>query len=160
MVWKRADTTLLGRETRFKGHIALRGELLVEARVIGSCDVDGSVSVSAEAVWQGDIRADTVIIDGRVEGNVLGRKKVQLMSTARVDGDVAARRIAMQPGAVVNGRMITRLDEIRALLTYQPETPPSDVSPRVPAPTENPPTEQVVAVGQRLRKRAKETEPA
>ena len=46
-----------------------------------------------------DLVAKAVIISGTVKGNVIGNAKVELKSTAKVEGDITAPKFVMEDGA-------------------------------------------------------------
>ena len=51
-------------------------------------------------------RPRSVIISGKVKGNVIGNAKVELKATARVEGDITAPKFVMEDGAALSGRSI------------------------------------------------------
>jgi cytoskeletal protein CcmA (bactofilin family) len=61
---------------------------------------------------QGDIYAYRVIIAGRVEGNVYCTERVELHNGSVVHGDVTYGQIGIEPGARLNGLMISRSKDL------------------------------------------------
>ena len=61
----------------------------------------------------GDIVAVNAEVVGRVTGNVMVAEMLVLKATSSLEGDVQARRLAIEPGAVLNGKctMQPPLDE-------------------------------------------------
>jgi cytoskeletal protein CcmA (bactofilin family) len=51
--------------------------------------------------------ARTIEISGNVKGNVMGNAKVQLKSTAKVEGDISAPKFVMEDGAALSGKVDT-----------------------------------------------------
>ena len=51
----------------------------------------------------GSIVADRVVVSGRVEGTIFG-DTVVLGPTARVHGDISSRSLAIEEGALFDGR--------------------------------------------------------
>jgi cytoskeletal protein CcmA (bactofilin family) len=82
------------RVTRFHG--VVRGE--IEAK-------EGSLLILGETcVIQGDVRADTVLIDGYVSGKVIARTKVVVSATGRVIGDIDTPSLKLEFGSHFEGR--------------------------------------------------------
>ena len=54
-----------------------------------------------------DLVAKSVTISGTVKGNVMGNGKVELKSTAKVEGDVTAPKFLMEDGASLSGKVDT-----------------------------------------------------
>jgi len=49
------------------------------------------------------VTAKSIVVVGRVAGNIHGIEKVEIQGTGIVDGDVAAPKLIVAEGAVVNG---------------------------------------------------------
>ena len=60
------------------------------------------LTVGESATIKGEIIADDVVINGRIVGRVRGLK-VRLTSTARVEGDIIHKTIAIESGAHFEG---------------------------------------------------------
>ena len=60
------------------------------------------LTVGESATVKGEITADDVVVNGRVIGRVRGLK-VRLTSSARVEGDVIHKTIAIESGAHFEG---------------------------------------------------------
>jgi len=71
-----------------------------------------SIAVGKNGIVQGDIYAYRVIIAGRVEGNVYCTERVELHNGAIVHGDVTYGQIGIEPGARLNGLMISRSKDL------------------------------------------------
>jgi cytoskeletal protein CcmA (bactofilin family) len=75
--------------------------------------IDGCVRgevLAASDVWVGptgrvyaDLEVRSIVIEGCVEGDVTAADRIELRGSARVRGNVAAPRIAMDEGCVVDG---------------------------------------------------------
>ena len=65
-------------------------------------------TIVGKIVSQKDIR-----IDGTLEGRLECQGKVVIGETGQVIGDIVARRLAIEPGAVLNGKctMLQQLDD-------------------------------------------------
>ncbi len=108
----------IARDQAFIGNLQGKDNYLVRGMVRGNSDVEGAVMLAQDCRWQGNVVADTVVIRGRVEGNVTARFKLELRSTAQVSGNVSSPLIAMAEGAVVQGSigrdsMVTHFKERR-----------------------------------------------
>jgi cytoskeletal protein CcmA (bactofilin family) len=66
---------------------------------------DGSTLILCESsLIQGDIFADTVMIDGFVQGNIHARTRVVISGTGRVVGNIETPSIKLEFGAYFEGR--------------------------------------------------------
>ena len=99
--------TLINEGCKITGEIAGDGDFLVSGEIAGDCDIEGTVTVAVNGLWQGTIRATNVIVAGHIEGDVTAREKVEITNTAKISGTVTGDAIAVAEGAVVEGVMKT-----------------------------------------------------
>jgi len=96
-------TTLIATDTIVEGTIAGSDNLVVCGRVTGDCDVPNSVTVAQGGHWKGRIKANNVILAGKVEGDVLAAQQIEVSSTANVAGTLTGGSIAIAEGAILEG---------------------------------------------------------
>ncbi len=105
---KRIDS-LIGAGTTVRGDVLFCGGLRVDGHVGGNvATVDGepgTLVVSEHARVDGEVRVSHVVINGTVNGPVHAEDYLELQGKARVIGDLRYRRLEMQTGAVVQGRL-------------------------------------------------------
>ena len=99
--------TLISEGCKIEGHISGTGNFMVNGEVEGECNVEGSVTLARNGFWKGVIRADSVIVAGTVDGDILASGQVEISNTAKISGTVAGEAIAVAEGAVVEGVMKT-----------------------------------------------------
>ena len=98
----------------------------------GSLDIHGNVLVGETAKIAADITAKNISIAGAVRGNVTG-KKVQLLRTGRVWGDITATALSTEEGAFIDGK-ISMVSKDEARPVTEPHRPQSA---RIDAPPSN-----------------------
>ncbi len=117
--------TVIGQGTEIQGDIMFRGGLHLDGRVLGNVQGEpgsqSSVTVSDQGHIEGDIRVDSLILNGTVIGDVHGTEQVELAAAARVTGTVYYRILTMAPGAEVNGQLV-HTDESDALTEQKVHT--------------------------------------
>lgn len=99
--------TLINEGCKINGEITGNGDFSIHGEVVGDCDVDGRVTLADSGYWQGAIKADNVVVAGQIEGDITARGKVEITTTARINGTVTGEAIAVAEGAVVEGVMKT-----------------------------------------------------
>jgi cytoskeletal protein CcmA (bactofilin family) len=104
--------TLIGKNASVHGDLAFFGGLHIDGRIIGSvratADAAASLSVSEEGVIEGSVQACNVLLNGRVNGDIIASERVILGAKARVRGDVHYGVIEMAHGAEISGRLVPR----------------------------------------------------
>jgi cytoskeletal protein CcmA (bactofilin family) len=97
--------TILGPGLRLTGRLEGKGHFLVSGTVIGDAEIEGSLTIAESGDWQGNIRADDVVIAGHLEGELQARGAVEIAASARVSGRVIGGGIAIAQGAVVEAEL-------------------------------------------------------
>jgi cytoskeletal protein CcmA (bactofilin family) len=95
-----------GQSIVIKGEIAGDEDLAFAGRVEGRIRLEGRVlTLAPECHVIGEVIAGTVIVAGRVEGNVAATDRLEVRATSVVDGDLSAPTLLVAEGAQVNGRI-------------------------------------------------------
>ena len=102
--------TLIGRTTEIVGRLILLDSVRIDGKVNGSIEaqVDHKVSVAIGATGEvtGDIKANRVMVAGKVEGNIEAAERVELQKDSVVLGDITYGSIAVEHGARILGMLI------------------------------------------------------
>ena len=97
--------TIIGQGITIEGEITSDEEVVVAGTVRGKLNVDGPVTIDAGAVVEADIGATSLAVGGSVTGNVTASERVDLLSGARLIGDVKAARLTIADGASFKGNV-------------------------------------------------------
>ncbi|MFN6978473.1 MAG: polymer-forming cytoskeletal protein, partial [Gemmobacter sp.] len=89
--------SILSTDLTVVGNLKTTGDIQVEGVVEGDIRAH-LLTVGEGATIRGEVVADDIVINGRVIGRVRGLK-VRLTSTARVEGDIIHKTIAIESGA-------------------------------------------------------------
>lgn len=99
---ERASLSVIGPDLIITGNLESRGEVQVDGIVEG--DIHGShVIVGPNANITGGIVAEEVVIRGRVNGTVRG-KRVMLQASSQVEGDIFHNALSIEQGAMFEGK--------------------------------------------------------
>ena len=91
---------------KIKGELSGSEDLFIDGQIEGSIIFTNSVvTVGPNAKVKAEISAREVIVRGRVDGKVTGTEKIQIWSSARVQGDMKSERIAIEEGAELHGSL-------------------------------------------------------
>ncbi len=106
----------IGESSAFEGRFAVRGNLKIDGRFEGEALLVDQLAVGPRARVRTSITATSVVIEGVVIGNISASRRVLLLATARVLGDIKTPELIIQDGVVLEGRCTishTRLDNTR-----------------------------------------------
>jgi cytoskeletal protein CcmA (bactofilin family) len=96
----------IGRQLVISGEIDCEHDLVVEGHVEGRITVrNATLTIAETADVDADLRAPSVIVHGRVRGAISAAERIELTSTAVVDGALSSGRIAIAEGAHFSGNL-------------------------------------------------------
>ncbi len=98
----------LATDLHIKGNLKTTGDIQISGTVDGDIRAH-LLTVGEGSTVKGEVVADDVVVHGRVVGRVRGLK-VRLTATARVEGDIIHKTIAIESGAHFEGS-VTRQDD-------------------------------------------------
>ncbi len=106
-----ADTTealilnsLIGEGSEFRGEFKVKDLIRIDGYFKGNILTEGKVLVGKSGLVDTDIRAGIVVIGGTVHGSILAYKRVVLLSTGRLFGDIVTPSLVVEEGVVFEGR--------------------------------------------------------
>jgi cytoskeletal protein CcmA (bactofilin family) len=101
MAKPKPPASMLSQDLNIVGNIKTTGDIQVEGTVEGDIKAH-LLTIGETATIKGEVIGDDVVINGRIIGRVRGLK-VRLTSTARVEGDIIHKTIAIESGAHFEG---------------------------------------------------------
>ncbi|QJE97863.1 bactofilin family protein [Luteolibacter luteus] len=95
---------VLSSDVEIKGTVKFTNDLVVDGRIEGEIQSDGNLTVGENARLKAEIKTGTVVVYGKVHGNIIANEKVELKATAEVVGDIKAKVLSIEPGAIFVGK--------------------------------------------------------
>ncbi|MCR9094823.1 MAG: polymer-forming cytoskeletal protein [bacterium] len=96
----------IGRATTITGNIVADEDLEIQGVVEGSVRLaNHQVTIGAEGHVKASVDAETVMVYGRITGDVIASDLVEIEKGGIVGGDIRAPRIVMHDGAIVVGAL-------------------------------------------------------
>jgi cytoskeletal protein CcmA (bactofilin family) len=94
----------IGQSIVFKGELSGDEDLEIDGQVEGSVKLaNNELTVGANGNLKAEVTAKSIVVVGRVHGNLTATERIEIQSTGIVDGDIRAPRLVIQEGAVLNG---------------------------------------------------------
>ena len=101
--------TLIGKNTRVQGNVKFTGGLHLDGVIEGDVSVEdnkaGSLSISEHGYVKGKVNVTVLMLNGKIDGDVIVKERVSLAANARVNGNLHYKLIEMSVGASVNGQL-------------------------------------------------------
>ena len=111
--------SLIGAGTKIDGNVTFSGGLRVDGEILGnvtaSTEQASTLVLSEHARIDGEIRVSHLVVNGTVNGPVYAAEFLELQAQSRVKGDVHYNSLEMHLGAIVEGRLVHKSSESRAV---------------------------------------------
>jgi cytoskeletal protein CcmA (bactofilin family) len=101
---RRQPPPILRRDAEFSGIVVLPRPARIDGRVSGTGLASGLVWLGETARVEARIEAEEVVVAGEVKGSVTARKRMDLLATARVHGDLQTPQLTLADGSFLEGR--------------------------------------------------------
>ncbi len=97
--------SVLGPTLYFKGDLSAEEDLLIQGRVEGSISHTQRLTIGAQGTVKADIRAQLIIVEGAVQGDLIAEKSVYVKETGKVRGNIFAPSVSIIEGASFSGNI-------------------------------------------------------
>ena len=95
----------LSKDVEIKGSIKFVNEFVFDGNLEGEISsVDGVLTVGENADVRGEVKSKTVIVKGKVHGNITVQERCELHSRSQLIGDLKAARLVIEEGATFVGK--------------------------------------------------------
>jgi cytoskeletal protein CcmA (bactofilin family) len=99
-----ATRNILSTDVEIKGTVKFTNDLVVDGKIEGEINSDGNLTVGENARIKAEIKTATVVVYGKVHGNITATERVELKATGEVVGDIKAKTLAIEAGAIFVGK--------------------------------------------------------
>jgi cytoskeletal protein CcmA (bactofilin family) len=113
-----ANSTI-GEDSLLEGRFLVKGNMRIDGTFEGEALQVDQLQIGAKAKVKTNINATSVVVEGLVIGNIAATRRILLLSTARVLGDLKTPELIIQDGVILEGRCTishVRIDDTRAYI--------------------------------------------
>ncbi|HUJ10467.1 MAG TPA: polymer-forming cytoskeletal protein [Verrucomicrobiae bacterium] len=96
--------SVISNDIEITGTIKGSGSLRIDGKLEGELHCGGDAIIGKSAQIKGNIVVTSVSIEGSINGNVTAKDRIEMKSTARVTGDIRAKRLSVEDGVTFIGR--------------------------------------------------------
>src|SRR6266487_4986811 len=121
---------VLNSDVEIKGNLKFSGELTLEGKLEGEVQTDGVLNLGDTAVVNGNINAQSVVVRGKINGNINAKEKIDIKAKTELFGDIRATKLVIEEGVTFVGK--TEVNPNKVAPTAPPSRP-SDM-PKIPEP--------------------------
>ena len=99
-----APQSVISKEVEITGTIKSSGSIRVDGKLEGELHCTGDAIVGPSAQIKGNMMVSSASVEGSVQGNITAKDRIEMKSTARVTGDIRAKRLSVEDGVTFVGR--------------------------------------------------------
>src|SRR5216117_2522539 len=125
-----ASKNVLNSDVEIKGNLRFAGELTLEGKLEGEINSDGTLHLGDSAVVNGNINAASVVVRGKVTGNIVAKEKIDIKTKAELFGDVRSSKLVIEEGVTFVGK--TEVNPNKVAPTAGAPKPPEAPKPGEP----------------------------
>ncbi|HEX5048777.1 MAG TPA: polymer-forming cytoskeletal protein [Gammaproteobacteria bacterium] len=98
------DAAVIGPSIHIDGDVRGEEDLLIEGEVNGTVQLkNNSLTIGPNGKVRADVSANSVYVDGYMEGDLYGSERVHIRKSAQVHGNVTSPRVSLEDGAKFKG---------------------------------------------------------
>ena len=121
---------ILNPDVEIKGNLKFAGELTFDGKLDGEIQTDGVLNLGDSAVINGNINAQSVVVRGKINGNITAKEKVDIKAKTELFGDVRAAKLVIEEGVTFVGKTEVNPNKVSPTATV----PRPGEAPRPPEP--------------------------
>ena len=121
---------VLNSDVEIKGNLKFAGELTFEGKLEGEINSEGTLLLGDSAVINGNINVGSVVVRGKINGNISAKEKIDIKAKTELFGDIRATKLVIEEGVTFVGK--TEVNPNKVTPTSPP--PRTSESPKIPEP--------------------------
>ena len=94
---------LIGAGTKIKGDVESSGDIRIDGTLTGNLSTKGKVVIGTTGLIKGEVYCKNSDVEGKIDGKINVNELLSLKATSTILGDIAAKRLAIEPGAKFTG---------------------------------------------------------
>ena len=99
--------TVINTNSIINGDVLLSTDIRIDGKVYGKVETDKNIIIGENAFVKGFLRANNLVIFGRIEGNVITTGLTSLHANSSIFGNLYTRLLEVKEGANITARIIT-----------------------------------------------------
>ena len=100
-----AKESIIASDLNIEGKIEGSGHVRIAGKFKGDVNVKGDLTVEQGAKVTSSVRAEKVTLSGELEGNIEAAKRVDLLASSALNGDIKADDLTVASGARLRGHV-------------------------------------------------------
>lgn len=98
-------SAFIDQGSEFEGKLSFKDTVRIDGCFRGEISSQNTLVVGESGEIMATVRSRNVIVSGTVTGNIFASERIVLHKSARVEGDIEATSMAIEEGAMLNGKI-------------------------------------------------------
>lgn len=100
------NVTTIGKQMKISGNLASDGNVVFDGTLEkGTIKIGGHLTVGNEAYIKGEVESQRLIVNGKIEGNVLVKEDLEIGVSGCINGDIVVQgKLIINKGGILNGK--------------------------------------------------------
>jgi cytoskeletal protein CcmA (bactofilin family) len=94
--------------TVIEGELVTESDIKFDGKLTGKLVTKNKLVLGESGQIKGEIYCKSAIISGKIEGKIFVEEIITLQATAYIEGELSTDKLAIEPGAVLNGTCIMK----------------------------------------------------
>ena len=109
----------LGEGTEFNGLLSFEGTVRIDGKFEGEVVSKDTLILGESAVMNAEVSVGIIIVRGKIAGNIVASKKIEIRSEGEVIGNIKTPLLFIEEGAILDGKceMIKKDKKVTVLPT-------------------------------------------
>src|SRR6266567_6876059 len=99
-----SSKNVLSSDVELKGNLKFAGELTLEGKLEGEVNSDGILHLGETGVVNGNLNVSSIVVRGKINGNIFAKDKIEIKSKAEVFGELRAAKLVIEEGVTFVGK--------------------------------------------------------
>jgi cytoskeletal protein CcmA (bactofilin family) len=96
--------TTIGEDIEIVGSVKCQSHIQLNGKLSGDLTCNGDAVLGNTGSVTGNTTVNSMTVYGQVTGNITARDRIEFKSSARINGDIKAKRLAVEDGASFVGK--------------------------------------------------------
>lgn len=111
---------VLNSDVELKGTLKFSGEMTFDGKLEGDINSDGNLNLGDNAVIKGNINVGTVVVRGKINGNVAAKEKIDIKAKTELFGDIRSPKLVIEEGVTFVGKSEINPNKVAPMPAAQP----------------------------------------
>ena len=126
---------VLNSDVELKGTLKFAGEMTFDGKLDGDINSEGILNLGDNAVIKGTLDVGSVVVRGKITGNIIAKEKIDIKAKTELFGDVRSGKLVIEEGVTFVGKSEVNPNKVSP--TAAPQTARGE-SPKVATPARAP----------------------